>query len=90
MRILVGKLFVPVAFEGLRDNIIFLTSISSVGLRIKVYVNCGERIVKIIFSVSNRRLNVRNYVYKIFVKSIGSLAVQSNFDHYPKYWMELH
>ena len=33
LRILVGMLFGPIAFEGLRDNILFLTSILSVGLR---------------------------------------------------------
>ena len=33
LRILVGILFRPIAFERLRDNIIFLTSVSSVGLR---------------------------------------------------------
>ena len=35
LRVLVGILFGPIAFEGLRDNTIFLTSISSVGLREK-------------------------------------------------------
>ena len=35
LRILVRILFGPIAFEGLRNNIIFLTSISSVGLRKK-------------------------------------------------------
>ena len=35
LRILFGILFGPIAFEGLRNNIIFLTSISSVGLRKK-------------------------------------------------------
>ena len=40
LRILVWILFGPIAFEGLRNNIIFLTSISSVGLRKKViYIN---------------------------------------------------
>ena len=33
LRILVGILFGPIDFEGLMDNIIFLTSILSVGLR---------------------------------------------------------
>ena len=40
LRILVRILFGPITFEGLRNNIIFLTSISSVGLRKKViYIN---------------------------------------------------
>ena len=43
LRILVGILFGPIAFEGLRDNIIFLTSISSVGLRKKEFILTGGR-----------------------------------------------
>ena len=39
LRILFGILFGPIAFEGLRNNIIFLTSISSVGLRKKQFIN---------------------------------------------------
>ena len=39
--ILVGILFGPIAFEGLRGNIIFLTSVSSVGLRKKNYIKQG-------------------------------------------------
>ena len=35
LRILAGILFGPIAFKGLRYNIIFLTSISSKGLRKK-------------------------------------------------------
>ena len=42
LRILVGILFGPIAFEGLRDNIIFLTSISSVGLRKKEFILIGR------------------------------------------------
>ena len=38
LRILVGILFELTAFEGLRDNIIFLTSVSSVGLRKKEFI----------------------------------------------------
>ena len=38
LRILVGILFQPTAFEGLRDNVIFLTSVSSVGLRKRVFI----------------------------------------------------
>ena len=43
LRSLVGILFGPIAFEGLRDNIIFLTSISSVGLRKKEFILIGGR-----------------------------------------------
>ena len=42
-RILVGILFGPIIFEGLRDNIIFLTSILSVGLRKKEFILIGGR-----------------------------------------------
>ena len=42
LRSLVGILFGPIAFEVLRDNIIFLTSISSVRLRKKEFVLIGE------------------------------------------------
>ena len=35
---LVGILFGHIAFEGLRDNMIFLTSISLVGLRKKTFI----------------------------------------------------
>ena len=41
LRILVGILFEPIAFEGLRDNI-FLTSISSVGSRKKEFILIGR------------------------------------------------
>ena len=40
MRILVGMLFGPIASEGLRD-IIFLTAVSSVGLRKKEFILIG-------------------------------------------------
>ena len=43
LRILVRIPFGPIVFEGLRDNIIFLTSISSVGLRKKEFIITGER-----------------------------------------------
>ena len=40
MRVLVETLFGPIAFEGLGDKIIFLTSISSVGLQKKrIYIS---------------------------------------------------
>ena len=42
MRILVGILFGPIAFEKLGDNIIFLTSLLSVGLRKKEFISVGE------------------------------------------------
>ena len=42
-RIFVGILFGPIIFEGLRDNIIFLTSILSVGLRKKEFILIGGR-----------------------------------------------
>ena len=38
LRILVGILFGHIAFEGLRDNMIFLTSILLVGLRKKAFI----------------------------------------------------
>ena len=38
LRISVGILFGMIAFEGLRDNITFLTSISSVGLRKREFI----------------------------------------------------
>ena len=41
MSILVGILFGPIDFEGLRGNIIFLTSVSSVGLRKKYILKGG-------------------------------------------------
>ena len=41
--ILVGILFGSIAFEGLRDNIIFLTSISPVWLRKKEFMLIGGR-----------------------------------------------
>ena len=41
LRILVVILFGPTTFEGLRDNIIFLTSISSAGLRKKEFILIG-------------------------------------------------
>ena len=72
MRILVGTMYGLVAFERLRDNILFLTSISSVGLRKTELLLIGERkSSKLFFEVSNRRLNVSGNVYKIFVKNIG-------------------
>ena len=40
---IIGILFGPIAFERLRDNIIFLTSISSVGLRKKEFILIGGR-----------------------------------------------
>ena len=43
LRILVQIPFGPIAFEGLRVNIIFLTSISSVGLRKKEFILIGGR-----------------------------------------------
>ena len=43
MRVLVGIIFGPIAFEGLRGNIILLTSISSVGLRKKEFILIGWR-----------------------------------------------
>ena len=43
LRILVGILFGPIAFEGLMDIIIFLTSISSVGLLKKEFILNGGR-----------------------------------------------
>ena len=43
LRILVQIPFGAIAFEGLRDNIIFLTSISSVGLRKKEFILIGGR-----------------------------------------------
>ena len=45
--------------------------------------------MKIIFGVSNRRLNVRRNVNKIFIKSIG-YEVQLNFCSYKKYFFELY
>ena len=53
LRILVGILFGSIAFEGLRDKTIFLTSISSVWLRKKELILIGgeEKILKIIFWV---------------------------------------
>ena len=53
LRILVGVLFGSIAFEGLRDKTIFLTSISSVWLRKKELILIGgeEKILKIIFWV---------------------------------------
>ena len=72
LRILVGTMYGLVAFERLRDNILFLTSISSVGLRKTELLLIGERkSSKLFFEVSNRRLNVSGNVYKIFVKNIG-------------------
>ena len=81
VRILVGILFRPIGFEGLRNNIIFLTSISSVGLRKKIiHINWGEKIMKIIFRVSNRRLNVRatltKYLFNAFAISCGSVKLR--------------
>ena len=71
MRILVGILFRPIGFEGLRNNIIFLTSVSSVGLRKKIiHINWGEKIMKIIFRASNRRLNVRATLTKYLCGSV--------------------
>ena len=74
MRILVGILFGAIAFGGLRQIIIFLTSVSLVGLRKKknLYWLEAEN-HEIIFGVSNRRLGVSSTVHKIFVKSIGYL-----------------
>ena len=43
LRVLLGIIFGPIAFEGLRDNVIFLTSISSVGLRKKEFILIGWR-----------------------------------------------
>ena len=43
LRMLVGILFGPIAFEGLRDIIILLTSVSSAGLRKKEFVLIGGR-----------------------------------------------
>ena len=41
-------LFELIGFEGLRDIVIFLTSISSESLRKKNYLNWGEKTMKII------------------------------------------
>ena len=50
LRILVEILFGPIAFEELRDNIIFLTSISSVGLRKKEFILTeGRKLWKLFF-----------------------------------------
>ena len=78
--ILVGILFRGIAFEGLRNNIIFSTSVSSLGLRKKEFILIGGKIMKI---VDNRSLNISK-------KHWLSLEVQLNFGHYQKYWMELH
>ena len=43
LRIVVGILFRLIAFEGLRDNTKFLTSISSVGLRRKEFISIGGK-----------------------------------------------
>ena len=43
LRIVVGILFRPIAFEGLRDNTKFLTSISSTGLRRKEFILIGGK-----------------------------------------------
>ena len=43
LRILVGILFGPIAFEGLSDIIIFLTSISLVGLSKREFILIGGR-----------------------------------------------
>ena len=45
--------------------------------------------MKIIFEVSNRRINISSNVHKIFVKSIG-FVVQLYFSQYQKYWTELY
>ena len=58
MRVLVGILFVPIAFEGLRDITIFLTSVSSSGWEKKECL-----FLELPYVSSN--------VHKIFVKSIG-------------------
>ena len=85
--ILVGILFRGIAFEGLRNNIIFSTSVSSLGLRKKEFILIGGKIMKII---DNRSLNISKNVKKMCKKHWLSLEVQSNFGHYQKYWMELH
>ena len=73
LRILVG-LFGWIAFQGLSDDINFLSSILSVKLRKKrIHINWGEKIMKIILRVSNRRLSVRGNINKIFGKSAGYL-----------------
>ena len=72
LRILVVILFGPIAFEGLREIIIYSTSVSSVELQKKrIYIGWREKIMRIIFKVFNRRLNVSRNIHKIFVKSIG-------------------
>ena len=43
LRIVVGILFRLIAFEGLRDNTKFLTSISSTGLRRKEFILIGGK-----------------------------------------------
>ena len=72
LRILVVILFGPIAFEGLREIIIYSTSMSSGELQKKrIYISWREKIMTIIFKVFNRRLNVSRNIHKIFVKSIG-------------------
>ena len=49
LRILVGILFGPIAFEGLRDNIFFNFDFISWAEEKRICINWEEKIMKIIF-----------------------------------------
>ena len=87
MRILVGILFGQIAFEGLTDNIVFLTSVSSVGLRKKFIIIEGK---KLFFEYLVEDLMSVVTFTKYLLKHWLSLAVQLNFGHCQTYWMELY
>ena len=91
LRILVGILFGPIAFEGLRDNIIFLTSISSVGLRKKEFILIGGRKAWKNFSEYPIEdwmsvATFTKYLLKALAISCGSVKLRPLL----KYWMEQH
>ena len=91
LRILVQIPFGAIAFEGLRDNIIFLTSISSVGLRKKEFILIGwrkswklffEYLIEDWMSVAT----FTKYLLKALAISCGSVKLRPLL----KYWMEQH
>ena len=91
LRILVGILFGLIAFEGLTDNIILLTSISSVGLRKKEFIliggrkawkNFAEYPIEDWMSVAT----FTKYLLKALAISCGSVKLRPLL----KYWMEQH